>query len=328
MLLLLLDGPAFFYAFFGAIKIGAVPVPLNTLWKPHDYEYVVRDSRAVWSSSAPSFCRRSSASPAMCAESVRTSSSWRRRRRAQGPRALVGEGSDRPRCRADQPGRAGVLAVFLGQHRRAEGLRPSAPRHGGVRGAVCEGRARHPPARPLLQRGQAVLRVRPRQRALLSVLGWRDDDPVAGSADAAARLRGHREAPADVVLSPCRPVSACCWRTNAPTRRRISTSRRSVSASPLARRCRRRSTNDSSTDSVSTSWTASDPPKPRHMFISNRPGRDPSRFERPDRRGLRRADSGRRGTAGAARGDWEPLDPRRLGLRRLLESAREDEAHD
>jgi benzoate-CoA ligase family protein len=46
VLLLLLDGPAFAYSFFGAIKIGAVPVPLNTLWKPADYEYVIRDSRA------------------------------------------------------------------------------------------------------------------------------------------------------------------------------------------------------------------------------------------------------------------------------------------
>jgi acyl-coenzyme A synthetase/AMP-(fatty) acid ligase len=46
VLLLLLDGPAFAYAFFGAIKIGAVPVPLNTLWKTADYEYVIRDSRA------------------------------------------------------------------------------------------------------------------------------------------------------------------------------------------------------------------------------------------------------------------------------------------
>jgi benzoate-CoA ligase len=46
VLLLLLDSPAFVYAFFGAIKIGAVPVPLNTLWKPVDYEYAVRDSRA------------------------------------------------------------------------------------------------------------------------------------------------------------------------------------------------------------------------------------------------------------------------------------------
>ena len=47
VLLLLLDGPEFVYGFFGAIKIGAVPVPLNTLWKPSDYQYVIRDSRAA-----------------------------------------------------------------------------------------------------------------------------------------------------------------------------------------------------------------------------------------------------------------------------------------
>jgi benzoate-CoA ligase len=44
VLLLLHDTPEFAYAFFGAIKIGAVPVPLNTLWKPSDYDYVVRDA--------------------------------------------------------------------------------------------------------------------------------------------------------------------------------------------------------------------------------------------------------------------------------------------
>ena len=32
VLLLMLDGPELIYSFFGAIKIGAVPVPLNTLW--------------------------------------------------------------------------------------------------------------------------------------------------------------------------------------------------------------------------------------------------------------------------------------------------------
>ena len=46
VLLLLLDGPEFVYGFFGAIKIGAVPIPLNTLWKPADYQHVIRDSRA------------------------------------------------------------------------------------------------------------------------------------------------------------------------------------------------------------------------------------------------------------------------------------------
>jgi len=46
VLLLLLDGPEFLYVFFGAIKIGAVAVPVNTQAKPHDYEYILNDSRA------------------------------------------------------------------------------------------------------------------------------------------------------------------------------------------------------------------------------------------------------------------------------------------
>ena len=46
VLLLLPDGPEFVYCFFGALKIGAVAVPVNTLWKSADYEYVLNDSRA------------------------------------------------------------------------------------------------------------------------------------------------------------------------------------------------------------------------------------------------------------------------------------------
>ncbi len=46
VLLLLLDSPEFLYAFFGAIKIGAVPVPANTLLKPREYEHLLNDSRA------------------------------------------------------------------------------------------------------------------------------------------------------------------------------------------------------------------------------------------------------------------------------------------
>ncbi len=43
--LLLLDTPEFPYCFFGAIKIGAVPIPLNTLLRPSEYEYILNDSR-------------------------------------------------------------------------------------------------------------------------------------------------------------------------------------------------------------------------------------------------------------------------------------------
>jgi benzoate-CoA ligase len=44
--LLLLDCPEFVAAFFGAIKIGAVPIPMNTMLRPADYEYMLQDSRA------------------------------------------------------------------------------------------------------------------------------------------------------------------------------------------------------------------------------------------------------------------------------------------
>jgi benzoate-CoA ligase len=46
VVLLLTDTPAFAYAFFGAAKIGAIPVPLTTLWKPPDYAYALADTRA------------------------------------------------------------------------------------------------------------------------------------------------------------------------------------------------------------------------------------------------------------------------------------------
>lgn len=44
--LLLLDTPEFAASFFGAIKIGAVPVPVNTLLKAADYEFLLNNSRA------------------------------------------------------------------------------------------------------------------------------------------------------------------------------------------------------------------------------------------------------------------------------------------
>lgn len=44
--LLLLDSPEFAAAFFGGMKIGAVPVPINTALRPNDYIYMLNDSRA------------------------------------------------------------------------------------------------------------------------------------------------------------------------------------------------------------------------------------------------------------------------------------------
>jgi acyl-coenzyme A synthetase/AMP-(fatty) acid ligase len=47
VMLLLLDSPEFVASFFGAIRMGAVPIPTNTLLRPADYEYLLNDSRAT-----------------------------------------------------------------------------------------------------------------------------------------------------------------------------------------------------------------------------------------------------------------------------------------
>jgi benzoate-CoA ligase family protein len=46
VLCLLLDSPAFLATFWGAIKIGAVPIPTNTMMRAQDYLYFLNDSRA------------------------------------------------------------------------------------------------------------------------------------------------------------------------------------------------------------------------------------------------------------------------------------------
>lgn len=46
ILILMLDVPQFYAAFWGAIKIGAVPIPVNTMLTSEDYEYYLNDSRA------------------------------------------------------------------------------------------------------------------------------------------------------------------------------------------------------------------------------------------------------------------------------------------
>lgn len=46
LMILMLDVPQFHAIFYGTIKIGAVPIPVNTMLTPEDYEYYLNDSRA------------------------------------------------------------------------------------------------------------------------------------------------------------------------------------------------------------------------------------------------------------------------------------------
>ncbi len=46
VLILMLDVPQLYAIFWGAVRIGAVPIPVNTMLTPDDYEYYLNDSRA------------------------------------------------------------------------------------------------------------------------------------------------------------------------------------------------------------------------------------------------------------------------------------------
>ena len=44
ILMVVKDSPEFFYLFWGAIKAGYIPVPLNTLFRSNDYAHIIEDS--------------------------------------------------------------------------------------------------------------------------------------------------------------------------------------------------------------------------------------------------------------------------------------------
>jgi benzoate-CoA ligase len=46
VMVLMLDVPQFYAIFWGTVRIGAAPIPVNTMLTPDDYEYYLNDSRA------------------------------------------------------------------------------------------------------------------------------------------------------------------------------------------------------------------------------------------------------------------------------------------
>ena len=55
MLMIIRDSPEFFYLFWGAIKTGIVPVPLNTLLRRQDYRFMIEDSGGAALAYSPEF---------------------------------------------------------------------------------------------------------------------------------------------------------------------------------------------------------------------------------------------------------------------------------
>ncbi len=55
LLMMVKDCPEFFYLFWGAIKAGVVPVPVNTMLRAPDYRYMIEDSGAAIVAYSPEF---------------------------------------------------------------------------------------------------------------------------------------------------------------------------------------------------------------------------------------------------------------------------------
>ena len=65
VLMVVVDCPEFFYLFWGAIKAGIIPVPINTLLRAGDYQYMIEDSACAGLVYSPEYA--SEVEPALAA---------------------------------------------------------------------------------------------------------------------------------------------------------------------------------------------------------------------------------------------------------------------
>ena len=111
MLMVVKDCPAFFYLFWGAIKAGIVPAPLNTLLRAADYAYLFEDSGCRLVVYSSEYAKE--------VEPAKQRSRPARSRRS----SRAGRASDRARGTPRLADRRLLLALFLGFDRSAEGGR-------------------------------------------------------------------------------------------------------------------------------------------------------------------------------------------------------------
>ena len=122
VVLLMHDGSAFYAGFLGAIKIGAVPVPINTLLRQGDYQFILNDSRAVAAIvSEPPTARSSDCPSAALAETPHRLG--RRVRRGSLLRSAGGRCERDARRRGHAQDEPAFPAVELRQHGSAKGTR-------------------------------------------------------------------------------------------------------------------------------------------------------------------------------------------------------------
>ena len=199
------DCPAFFFVFWGAIKAGLVPVPVNTLLRARDFRHMIEDSGAacvIWS---PEFAAEMEAALADCGAGTRASA----RRGRSGENALRPHGrSKRPTC-APRPATADSDCFWLytsgSTGPRKASCMPTGTWWSPASTTASTCWASLPPTYPFF-RCEAFLCVRPRERHDLPVVDRGAIGTVRRPSHAHGHVRTHRAFPAHPVLRGSNPV--------------------------------------------------------------------------------------------------------------------------
>ena len=217
-----------------------------------------------------------------------------------------------------------LLALLVGLDRLPQGRRARSSRPRGREPALRRRDARRRRRRRLLFRGEALLRLRPRQLAGVSAVGGRIVGPVAGAADARDHVRAHRALPAHVLLRRADALRRASSPRSSDREPDLGSLRYCVSAGEaLPHR------------SFRALARAHRSPHPRRHRLDRgaahlhrqHAARVEAGDQRPADRRLRGAHRRRRRTRRRTRVVWHAPDPRRLDREVLLEQAREDARH-
>ena len=264
ILLCMLDTVDWPVAFLGAIKFGAVPIPVNTLMTKDDYRFMLADSGAKMLVVSDVLLPKFTEIIGGCTDlehvivSGDNSQGYRRLRdllkHEMQNVSSIQSGTRAPASAAtaphggDQTRRHVLLALHLRFDRQAEGRRTHPCRPEIHRRALRQALSRHRRERRLLLGGEIVLRLWARQRADISDVGGRDHGAVAGPADAGIGRRYSQEASDHACSTPCRPSMRRFLPAPPPAARRrqappLRLGRRSAAVGrrpPLLRTLRRR----------------------------------------------------------------------------------------